>query len=54
MQLVPEGLPVLPCLEGEPLMPDLLPEELNAVEFRGVGWEEIEEQPPCLPRRQPV
>ena len=35
-------------------MPDLLPEELNAVEFRGVGWEEIEEQSPAFPEADHV
>ena len=51
---MPEGLPVLPCLEGEPLMLDLLPEEFNAVEFRGAGWEEIEEQSPAFPEADHV
>jgi len=40
---VPEGLSALPSHEGETFMLDLLPDELNAVEFRGAGWMEIEE-----------
>jgi len=45
---VPEGLPVLPCLEGEPLVLDLLPQKLNTVEFGGAGREKVEEKPLLL------